>query len=351
MVNLANGFMEAGVTTHFIVNRQNGAYFERLTPNVTQVMLAANHDRGLIDELTAYLHRERPDIVMSGKVRDDRIALAAKDRLGNAKIRFFLRVGTPLFARADLKFTNPLSRWFFRHRMKQLFARCDGIIAVSQGVAANLSTNLGLSPERIAITPNPVITPNLADLARQPVEHPWMNECGVPVILGIGRLGQAKDFSTLIRAFALLRRERPCRLMILGKGRQKERLEVLGRRLGVAEDMDLMGFVPDPFAYLACARLFVLSSRWEGFSNVIAEALATGTPVVSTDCPSGPLEILQDGRYGPLVPVGDVEALAEAMDRTLENPPPAEFLREAVEDYTVANSSRAYLNAFGLRQP
>jgi glycosyltransferase involved in cell wall biosynthesis len=172
----------------------------------------------------------------------------------------------------------------------------------------------------------------------------------VPVILGVGELCARKDFGTLIRAFALVRRERPARLVILGKGRQREKLEALARELGVGADVSLPGFVNNPYPYMKRASLFVLSSAYEGFGNVLVEALATGTPVVATDCPSGPREILEDGRYGPLVPVGDVRRLASSILDTLAHPPEPPLLVQAAERFRVESSAVQYLTALGIRQ-
>lgn len=156
---------------------------------------------------------------------------------------------------------------------------------------------------------NPNITPEFYAQAREPVDHPWFGPDQPPVIMGVGGLRTQKDFATLIQAFALLHARLPCRLMILGQGRQQGRLLRLTRDLGVAEDVALPGFESNPYRFLARAKLFALSSLWEGSPNVLTEALALGTPVVSTDCRSGPREITRDGSFGALVPVGDVAAL------------------------------------------
>ncbi|MCX8018578.1 MAG: glycosyltransferase, partial [Rhodocyclaceae bacterium] len=169
-----------------------------------------------------------------------------------------------------------------------------------------------------------------------------------PVILGLGELGARKDFATLIRAFARLRARRRARLLILGRGRQRERLLALAAALGVKDDVALPGFVPDPYAYLAHAALFVLSSRWEGLPFALVEALAVGTPAVATDCPSGPREVLADGRYGALVPVGDDRALAEAMEATLDRPLPRLVLQQAARRFEIESATSAYLSAMGL---
>jgi glycosyltransferase involved in cell wall biosynthesis len=232
--------------------------------------------------------------------------------------------------------------------MRRLYPRAHGVIAVSKGVAEDVARIARVPLDRIHVVPNPVIPLELPDLAASPVDHPWLAAPGPPVILGVGGLRRSKDFPTLLRAFARLREKRAIRLVILGEGRQRPRLEVLAAKLGVREDVSLPGFVANPYAYMARARLFVLSSLWEGSPNVVVEAMAVGTPVVSTDCRSGPREILQDGRYGPLVPVGDVDAMAGAMAATLDTPPSRQTLKAAVAPYTIYLSTKRYLQAFGI---
>jgi glycosyltransferase involved in cell wall biosynthesis len=167
---------------------------------------------------------------------------------------------------------------------------------------------------------NPVITDEFPALASQAPDHPWFSPGQPPVILGVGRLTPAKDFANLIRAFTEVRRQRKARLIILGAGQEGDGLEALARELGVANDVALPGFRPNALAYMRAAAVFVLSSAWEGLPTVLIEALAAGTLVVSTDCPSGPREILQDGRLGALVPVGDAGALAKAIVHALDKP-------------------------------
>ena len=198
----------------------------------------------------------------------------------------------------------------------------DAIVAVSDGVADRLAQATGLPRGSIRTVYNPVVGPELPTLAAEPVGHPWFRHGGPPVVLGAGRLVEQKDFPTLLRAFALVRRARPARLVILGDGPAGacEGLRAIAAALGCAEDLDLPGFVANPFAYMARAAAFALSSLHEGLPGVLIQALACGCPVVSTDCPSGPREILDGGRYGRLVPVGDHEALARAILACLDDP-------------------------------
>jgi glycosyltransferase involved in cell wall biosynthesis len=228
--------------------------------------------------------------------------------------------------------------------MRVLYRFADAIVAVSQGVADDLQRITGLPFNRFHVIANPVITPDLADQAREAVDHPWLAEVAPPIILGIGRLTRQKDFPTLLKAFSLVSREIDCRLMILGEGRDRVSLEQLARDLGIAERVDLVGFRPNPYAYLQRARLFVLSSAWEGSPNALTEAMALGVPVVSTDCPSGPREVLDGGRLAPLVPVGDVQALAAAIKASLFRLPRPEQLRQSVAEYAMMHSSQRYLD-------
>jgi glycosyltransferase involved in cell wall biosynthesis len=227
--------------------------------------------------------------------------------------------------------------------MRLLYPMADAVVAVSQGVARDLAAITGLPSHRIQVVPNPVVTPHLFRLAQEPIAHPWLHDPERPVIMGMGRLTRQKDFPTLLRAFAKVRAEKRCRLIILGEGGERFGLEALAGSLGIGDDVHLPGFVLNPYPYLAGAALFVLSSVWEGFGVVLAEAMALGVPVVATDCPSGPREILRDGQIAPLVPMGDPEALAGAMLDTLARPPAKATLQEAVAEYTVERSARRYV--------
>src|SRR3954452_14198277 len=226
--------------------------------------------------------------------------------------------------------------------MRRAYGQGDAVVAVSDGVADALARVTGLPRGLIRTIHNPVVGPELEALSREPVAHPWLAPGQPPVVLSAARLTVQKDLPTLLRAFALLRARRAVRLLILGDLPTPERTEAsigelrdLAYRLGVAADVELPGFVENPYAWMARASLFALSSAYEGFGNVLVEAMACGCPVVSTDCPSGPAEILDGGRYGPLVPVGDAEALAEAMARVLAAPPERAELVARADQFSV----------------
>ena len=222
------------------------------------------------------------------------------------------------------------------------YPAAEGIVCVSTGVAQELSRLAPATASRIRVIHNPIVAPDLVAAGSAAVDHPWLAPGEPPLILGAGRLTAQKDFPTLIRAFAQVLPQQPCRLLILGEGSERERLLGLGHELGVAVAMDLPGFVANPFAYMARSGVFVLSSLWEGFGNVLVEAMAMGTPVVSTDCPSGPREILCDGVLGPLVRPGDPEHLAEAVIEVLSRPADRTALRNRAMDFSADRVAARY---------
>lgn len=345
LVNLARGFAGHGIGVDFYVRERARPYLDQLGDGVRLIELGGD-GAGLGHALLSALQQQRPDVLMSAKGGDDELAIAARRALG-APPRLFLRCGTNIPGRLTARRANPLRRWLAYRGIRAVFGQADGIICVSQGVADDLAPVIRWPRSRLHVLPNPVLTPQLERQAAEVPLHPWFHDGGAPVLIGIGGLRQQKNFALLLRAFARVRAQRPCRLLILGEGRLREDLLALAARLGVAGEVDLPGFVDNPYACLARAALFVLSSSWEGTANALIEALAVGTPAVATDCPSGPREILAGGRYGPLVPVGDEAALTAAMLMRLAQPRDSERLRATVrERYSEAASVRAYLDAF-----
>jgi glycosyltransferase involved in cell wall biosynthesis len=232
--------------------------------------------------------------------------------------------------------------------MRRLYPLADCILVPSAGAADDLASYTGIERSAISVVRSPILSAELAQRAREPVDHPWLQRRQVPVILAAGELGHRKDFATLVRAFTQVRRERPCRLVILGRGRKRANLLALAAELGIADDVDFPGFQANPYAFMARADLFVLSSRWEGMPVVLVEALALHTPVVSTDCPSGPRELLAGTDLGALVPVGAVDAMARAINAWLGAKPPAIAFERAVAAYRTETSACSYLQALGV---
>jgi glycosyltransferase involved in cell wall biosynthesis len=233
--------------------------------------------------------------------------------------------------------------------MKWLYPYADNIVCVSEGVAQDLVSQLGLAKEKVKVIYNPVVNEDLITASQAPLNHPWFEQ-DIPVFLTVGRLTEQKDFITLLEAFALLRKQIVARLVILGEGELRGELEAKISKLGIAEDVSLPGFTTNPYAYMSQASAFVLSSRWEGLGIVLIEAMACGCPVIATDCPNGPREILEGGRYGYLSPVGDALALSEAMLKVLDSPIDQELLKQRAIYFSSKRAVSEYLYLLGNRK-
>ena len=349
VLNLVNAMAEKGVRLDLLLIKTHSSHLKELHPSINRIDLGTGHTLTSLPALVRYLKQSSPPCLLAAKDRAGRIAVIARALANAGQTRLGMRLGTNLTAALAHK-----SPWRMRLRrlpIRLLYPRIDTIIAVSEGVRQDTLSVSGVDPAQVLVVRNPVITSGLETAASAPIPHPWLEQHDTPVILGAGRLTQQKDFPTLLRAFARLRKQRPCRLIILGEGRQRETLQTLAAELGVSDDLALPGFTPNPYVYMRHADLFVLSSRWEGSPNVLTEAMALGTPVVATDCPSGPVEVLDGGRLAPLVPVGDWQALADAMGETLDNPPAPETLQQAVQEYNADTSANRYLEILGVAQP
>ena len=347
MLNLASGFVKQGMSVDLVLVKAQGEYLHRIPTNVRVIDLHANRVLTSLFPLVRYLRAVKPDNLLSAKDYANVVAIMAK---------LFARVPTQVVVTVHTTLSKHVQYApRFRERVivpllaRWLYPYADDIVAVSSGVADDLAQFLKLSRNHIKVIYNPVVTEELFAAAQEPVDHPWFTSGSSPVILSVGRLTKAKDYLTLITAFAKVRNQRKVRLIILGEGEERPHLEDLVRRLRLEKDVWLPGFVDPPYPYLARASLFVLSSIWEGLSTAIIEALALGVPVVSTDCPGSPREVLDDGRFGKLVPVGNAEALADAILQILETPYDPALLKERAKHFSVDNAVAQYLALFGFR--
>ncbi|BAU50344.1 glycosyl transferase [Sulfurifustis variabilis] len=344
-VHLINEMARQGHRVELLLADRDSPYMNLVSPEIRVVHVGTSNAVTGIPAIALYLLRARPRVMLAQRVRVNVLSLRART-LTRARTRMFVTVNTNMSR--ELAALKPQKHARHLHLLKKYYPHNDGIIAVSHGVAADLSRLIGIPLRHIDVAPNPTVTPELERMAAEPLDDPWFASGEPPVIVGMGRLEPQKDFPTLLRAFAILRRKRRCRLIVLGEGKERESLLRQATELGIAEDVRFPGFVKNPYAYLSRAALFALSSAWEGSPNSLTEALALGTPLVSTDCPDGPREILENGHHGPLVPVGDADALAAAMTTTLERPPDRRQLQAAAQRYTLQRSATAYLRALGL---
>lgn len=347
VVNLAQGFMEQGHTVHLVVGQAIGPYSDKLPPNVHLIDLQQGRILRCLPGLVAYLRRERPDTLLCALNHPNLIGIWAT-LLAGWKNRVIVSVHSSFQkqpSHRSWRLLLRLMRWFYPY--------ADAVVTVSAGVREEvLALMPRLDPRRVHPIHNPIYSPALAVQAEQPVEHSWLADRTAPVVVAVGRLTRQKDFGTLIRAFGLVASQIPARLIVLGEGEERPTLEQLVVELGLTEKVHMPGFVSNPFQYVARADLFVLSSETEGFGNVIVEALSVGTPVVSTSCPNGPDEILDGGRYGRLVPVGDPQQLSVAIIASLQDSHDKEALQRRAEDFSVERISQQYLNLIvgGQRQ-
>ncbi len=316
LLDILNHLDRSQFTPHLALFQREGVFLDQLAADIPVYEIQPD-DRGFFRRnwqraraLQGLCEKIQPALVMSVKWQvNQAVLLSLKPWKSNLPI--IINEQEPPSASSDPKRRKmwPLVKWVYRW--------ADQTIVITQGIAREFTRDLGIASEKISVIHNPLDLGNL----RQRVEDPLPLEVGDrPIILSIGRLAPEKNQPLLLKAFSLILKSRPAALILLGDGPERENLESLALDLGISHDVKFMGFQPNPYPYLAQADIFALTSRYEGFGNVILEALASGVPVVATDCPYGPREILLDGKYGLLVPMDDVQALAEAILDLLDQP-------------------------------
>lgn len=339
MVRLANGLHRAGITVDLVLGTAEGEYVDEIAAGVNVIDLRSKRMSSAVPGLVRYLRSRRPTAAVA-TLPHGNVALAIASRLARTGTRVYLReASTPselTYGRFDVRdrVTGSLVALAYR--------QAHGVIAVSNGVATDLHEQFGVPRERIHVIANPVIDADVFELAAEELPFAPFGADTAPVIMGAGRLIADKGFDTLLRAFATVRSQVDARLLILGEGQERAALEGLARDLDLTPYVSMPGFVQNPYAFMARASLFVLSSRREGLPGVLIQAMACGCPVVSTDCKSGPDEVLEGGTYGMLVPVGDDAAMAAAMLTTLAGDTDVEALKRRALDYTLEESVEAF---------
>lgn len=375
MLNLANAFTARGRKVDLVLCRVKGAYLEHI-PDAVQLRtlnptgslrarlaaLMSNIHRFVsvlrpvvlpsktapeiqyIVSLRRYLRSQHPDVVLSALTYANLLALWAR-RMSGVSVPVVISERIALSQHCFNASNRHKWRWrFLPPLVRRSYPDSDAIVAVSNDVAEDLAAVTGLQRDNFTTIYNPVVDEALYQQANAPLDHPWFAPGSVPVILGVGRLSAQKDFPTLLRAFARVRVGRKVRLVILGEGKLRSTLEAMVRELGLQADVQLPGFVMNPFSYMARAAILGLSSLYEGLPGVIIQALACGCPVVSTDCPGGSAEILENGKFGPLVTPGDDVAFAEALASVLDEPPDKGSLRSRAELFSIDRAAEQYLN-------
>lgn len=341
--NLAEEFLSRGIRPVILVDMDNQwSPFRDLIPDgVPYVVLGAKGMVARLTRLRSYLRQARPRAVMcTGFGFPNLCAIVVRWIAG---FRFRLMLTEHCFPSVDRNGAKPWQgRYWFFPLAHFLYPFADDIVAVSKGTARDLARVINIDPQRITCIYNPIVNESLMESGNAPVDHVWFHDREVPVVIAVGRLEHQKDFGTLVTAFARVRKQLRCRLVILGDGGERDMLTSLVDELGLSNDVSLPGFAPNPHAYTAKAKLLVLSSRFESLANVVVEAMALGTPVIATDCPSGPSEALDGGRFGRLVRVEDPDMLADAMLEVLQKEP-ARVPDSWLEQFTTRASASRYL--------
>lgn len=345
MVRLAEGLAALGVPVTLVVQDDAGPNELEVPAGVARVSLGAGRSLAAVTRLAALLRRERPGVLLTAFPHSNVLAIAAR-RLAGGDCRVVVSEHAPISQQAAqmggwrYRLLPPLVRW--------AYPRADAVVAVSGGVRDDVARMVpGLVP---GVIHNPVLPSDWAQRADMPCGHRWLEDASLAVVLGVSRLAPVKDLPALVDAFAVVAAARPtARLVIAGDGPERDALRQQIARLGLADRAELVGAVQNPLAWMRRARVFALTSQYEGFGNVLIEALAVGTPVVSTDCPVGPREVLEDGRLGRLVPPGDVAAIAAAITATLDGDAGGatpEDAAAAAQRFTQDRAARAYLALF-----
>jgi glycosyltransferase involved in cell wall biosynthesis len=345
-VNLAHEFVAAGHAVDFVLAHGEGELIAEV-PTAAEMQVAQTVGaRGWRAAIRDYVQEQSPDVL-----------LAMMEGAGVLSIQA-AKGAVPVYVVSHIHFSRHCrhaprwkERWLMPLAARWYLPRAAGVIGVSHGVSEDIRQAAGLKTERVRTIYNPILTDAFYKKAAEPVDHPWFvpNRDWLTVVT-VGRLTVQKDHDTLLRAIAHVNNQRPVRLMVLGQGERLDDLQRLARELGIADCVEFAGFDPNPYRYIAAADVFALSSRWEGLPTVLIEALGCRTSIVSTDCPSGPREVLDDGRFGELVPVGDSEVLAEGITRAYEREPTPTKLSHHLKQFESASVARQYLDAMSLME-
>jgi glycosyltransferase involved in cell wall biosynthesis len=340
IVNLANYYVRQGIAVDLLLVKNQGAYFPLLDSRVNLVILGCSRVAFSLIYLLRYLKKARPNSLLVTMPHVSIVAILAKLICG---LSFKLIIRQPNYLSLNTGKINYFTRLLVK-LICLLFNRADSIIAISQGVAKDLNSYGVIDSDKISVIYNPIFSGSILNQAEQKIQHQWISNGhrDYALIIAVGRLVRQKNFSMLIDAFHKLLRQQNARLIILGEGPLKSELQAKINSLGLSWCIELLGFSDNPYAYLKRADVFVLSSLWEGFGNVLVESLALGTPVVSTDCPSGPAEILQDGKYGILVENNNSDALAAGMLKALRQSLQKEELIHRAKYFSISNIAEQY---------
>lgn len=341
-LNLAKYFIDKGYQVDIVVVKKVGPYINQVPDKINIVDLKANRALSSIPKLVRYLNKFNPDVLISANNYIN-VTVAISHKLAKADTQLILSV------HLDRRYRNSKSPFYRKIIMKYLmnfsYKYADEVVAVSKGVAKYISEVTDKDEDEVKVIYNPIYDKEIIEKSKEKADHPWLNESDVPVVITAARFVEQKNLSLLIRAFKIVSDKSGAKLIILGEGKLEEELKSLVKKLGLDNSISFEGFVSNPYKYIKRADVFALSSDYEGFGNVLVETLAVNTPIVSTDCPSGPSEILKNGEYGILVPVNNEIKLAEGIIKSL-NSNNNKNLHERALDFSIENAGDNYIKIF-----
>ena len=347
---IAEEFRRRGADVTLVLHRVRGPLLDRLPAGLRVLDLKGTRTLQDIPRLVRFLRREKPDILLTNVDLKNVAALLAK-AISFTSTKVIICQHNPITS-SFIADESVLYRYVaLAYRL--LSPVMSRAVAVSEGVAAELCEVARLPADRVVTIHNPVVGPDFQARCEEAVEHPWLDGSSRPVFVTAGRFVAQKDHETMLRALALHRQQCDSRLILLGAGPLEAALKALVQELGLTDAVDFAGFQSNVLPFFRQADAFVLSSRCEGFGNVIVEALGCGTPVIAARCDYGPAEILDEGRYGVLVKPSDAEALARGMDQvaTLRERFPAETLRQRANAFSYAACASRYVAVFNAVVP
>lgn len=344
LLSLAQWFYQRGLTVDIVLVSDHGPLNTIIDEDVRLVKLNKSKPSKSLVVFRNYLKTNRPRAILSG-ITHANISCAISYLTSHYSGKLLLSEHIDLITDISNR-PSKLDAWLTTKLIKFLYPHAHNIIAVSKGVADSVHKISGLPIEKIRLIYNPIDEKKVSFLSNHPAIFPWQDH--FPILISAGRLETQKDFPCLLKAFSILRKRYPAHLAILGEGSQRKNLEHIADSLHLSNDVWFPGFIKNPYPYLAQSKLFVLSSHYEGLGNVLVEALALDIPIVSTNCPSGPEEILEHGKYGRLVPVGDPFSMAEAMEKSLSGDHPFFDRKEALQRFQPELIVDQYLEALGF---
>lgn len=335
-INLANGFCKMGYDVDIVVLSSNGGFREKVNPRVKIVDLKSKRAITSVFKLKKYISDNKPAAILSALGHINVVSIIASIGSNTKTIVTEHSTNSIAFAKE-----GGIKAWIMPILMRFFYRYATHIVAVSKGVANDLNKNIKIN-QRIETIYNPTLPKELVELTEVDTKHEWLTDKNSKIVISVGRLAKVKQFDLLINAFSLLEKEVDAKLIILGDGPEREYLREVAKTLGIADKVDMPGFTTNPYAFMAKSDLFVLSSMYEGLPTVLVEALACGTAVVSTNCPSGPYEILEAGRLGILVDDANPKSLAVAMKKALTEPAP-KAMPQDLQKYTLEYACSEYL--------